>query len=156
MEQDKERLRTDLRNWGRRALQEVWRRRQGGERMKAEETRLASILADHPEFASAWESGADLEDTDTRIGAVNPFLHVQIHVMVEDQIAAGQPPEISEVLESFQAAGMTRHQAIHEIGKVLTLELHAALSEQRPFDSRAYGRALMKIRQGASSPAEPG
>ncbi len=156
MDQDKERLRADLRNWGRRALQEVWRRRQKGERMKEEETRLADVLADHPEFASAWEPGADLGDPDSRIGAVNPFLHVQIHVMVEDQIAAGQPPEISEVLESFQAAGMTRHQAVHEIGKILTLELHAALSDQHPLESRAYGRALMKIRQGASSPAEPG
>ena len=156
MEQDKERLRADLRNWGRRALQEVWRRRQGGEQLKAEETRLARILADHPELASAWEPGADLGTPDIRIGAVNPFLHVQIHVMVEDQLAANQLPEVSEVLESLQAAGMTRHQAIHEIGKVLSLELHAALGEQRPFDSRAYLWALRKLRDGASGQAGSG
>ena len=156
MNVDKDKLRGDLRTWGRRALQEVWRRHLQGEEMPAEEARLAGILADHQEFADAWEPGAELEDKDILVGEVNPFLHVQIHLMVEGQVAGANPPEVSEVLDSLQKKGMSRHQAVHKVGKVLTLALHGSIREHRPFDSDAYVGALKKIRPEDVSRAESG
>ncbi|MBI4161195.1 MAG: DUF1841 family protein [Acidobacteria bacterium] len=138
---ERDRLREGLRTWGRRAVGSIWRRQAQGEPLSGEEERIARILREHSEYATAWEAGAGSPDGAGPEG-VNPFLHVQIHAIVEGQIASGHPREVREAVERLEAGGATPHEAIHAAGKVLTVELHRALQEQRPFDTDAYGRSL--------------
>ena len=145
METDRDKLREDLRLWGRRTLCGIWSRFQQGDDLSAEEGRLARILEQHPEFAPIWDGEDGVELPEGVAGGMNPFLHVQIHMMVEDQVAAGRPAETAAALQRLEQAGRDRHEAVHDIGKMLTMELHRALVEQRGFDMESYVAALVKL-----------
>ena len=142
---DRDRLREDLRQWGRRTLRGIWRRFQQGDDLSAEEVRLARILEQHPEFAPVWDGEGEEAVPEGVAGEMNPFLHVQIHMMVEDQLASGRPAETAVTLQRLEQAGRDCHEAIHDIGRVLTLELHRAMVEQRSFDMGSYVTALGKL-----------
>lgn len=146
MKMEQERLREEIRTWGRRALGQVWRRSERGDPLNPEEERLARILREHREFAPVWAAAADrasLEETGA--GEINPFLHVQVHMIVEAQIRTGQPPGVARVIGELENSGMTRHEAIHAAGKILTLELHRAMVGKGAFDSAAYLLNLRKL-----------
>ena len=138
---EQERLREELRTWGRRALRQIWRSSERGDPLNQEEERLARILREHAEFSPAWAAEKP-SPKENGAGEINPFLHIQVHMMIETQIRTGLPPGVAEVIGELEKSGMTRHEAIHSVGKVLTLELHRALVEKRPFDSAAYLKNL--------------
>ena len=143
---EQERLREELRAWGRSALRKIWRRSERGNPLNPEEERLARILREHGEFARVWAAAADrpsLEEPGA--GDINPFLHVQVHMMIETQIRTGQPPGVAKVIGELENSGMTRHEAIHSVGKILTLELHRAMAGKGAFDSAAYLQNLRNL-----------
>jgi hypothetical protein len=146
MASERDKLRDDLRVWGRRALRSVWQRSVRGENLSEEERRLAAILDEHPEFAPVWDAGEAGEAIDPESGEINPYLHIEIHMMVESQIALARPPEVPETVERLQDGGLTRHEAVHAVGKALTLEMHHAIQGQRPLDGDSYVRALSQLR----------
>jgi hypothetical protein len=71
----------------------------------AEEQRLALVLAHHS------DPGAPLP---------NVRLHAAIHVVVENQVALGDPAGVAETLQRLQLEGLSRHDAIHLIGTAVS------------------------------------
>jgi hypothetical protein len=122
----------------------IWERSQRGEAVAGEETRLAAAMEEHPEYRVAWESPQGLSG-DT-IGGVNPYLHVTMHTIVENQLAQNEPPEAAEALERLLAAGVSRHEAIHRIGNLMLRQIWRIQRERRPFDRQAYNRALKSLK----------
>jgi hypothetical protein len=76
-----------------------------------------------------------------------PRVHAALHLVVEDQLATGEPPEARRALERLVAGGLTRHEALHAVGRVAADALDAALAGGR-FDREAYARALEALRPG--------
>lgn len=68
-------------------------------------------------------------------------LHAAVHVVVEDQLASGEPPEARRALERLVRGGLSRHEAVHAVGLVASNATSAAL-EGRRFDPRTYAREL--------------
>ena len=58
-------------------------------------------------------------------------LHAAIHVVVENQIALGENA-VRDTVERLQAKGMTRHDALHRIGSVVTELLLETSTVDRP------------------------
>ncbi len=65
------------------------------------------------------------------IKSPNARLHAAIHVVVENQIALGENA-VRDTVVRLQAKGMTRHEALHRIGGVVTALLLDASEEERP------------------------
>lgn len=86
-----------------------------------EERRLALVLAHHA------ESGTPLP---------NARLHAAIHVVVENQLALGDPAAVQETLERLQREQLSRHDAIHAIGTAVS-ELLLDLSNTSSADPKA-------------------
>ena len=61
-----------------------------------------------------------------RIRVPRLTLHATIHVVVENQIALGEAAVI-EALARLQAEGLTRHDAMHAVGTVLTGQIYELL-----------------------------
>lgn len=57
-------------------------------------------------------------------------LHMAIHVVVETQLADGQPAETARTLARLMEGGVSRHEAIHLIGTVVSQELISAVDQQ--------------------------
>jgi Domain of unknown function (DUF1841) len=102
--------------------------------------------------AGTWRATTDdervraVEEHHTAIGAAhpatrNPRLHATLHVVVENQLALDDPPEVRRALSRLLAGGLGRHDAIHALASVVAEATHGALSRKR-FDPRAYARAL--------------
>ena len=72
----------------------------------------------------------------------NPRVHAIMHLLVENQVAANDPPETKAAFERVIRAGCSRHEAIHAVGSVLAQEMYAVLKEERPFDRERTARAL--------------
>ena len=71
-----------------------------------EEARLEAAVAHHAQ-------GGEIHPAIQREN-----LHAAVHVVVENQLAAGAPRCVQETMERLMAAGASRHGAIHAIGRV--------------------------------------
>ncbi|MBW2458378.1 MAG: DUF1841 family protein [Deltaproteobacteria bacterium] len=71
--------------------------------------------------------------------------HAGMHVIVENQLASGEPPETRTALERLFAEGMSRHDALHAIGWVLTEHMSKAMKAQTPLEMSAYTEDLAKL-----------
>jgi Domain of unknown function (DUF1841) len=107
--------------------------------------------ADHAPTPKTWLAA----DEDDRLSAVEahhrglasharmpkPRLHAAIHLVVENQLALGEPPEVRRALVRLTAGGLSRHEAVHAIGFLVADATRAAL-ESRKFDAGVYAREL--------------
>jgi hypothetical protein len=48
-----------------------------------------------------------------------PHLHALVHYLVENQVAAADPPEAAAALERLRAEGLDRHDAVHVIAAAI-------------------------------------
>jgi len=76
----------------------------------------------------------------------NPRLHATMHVIVENQLAINNPPEVRPTLKRLVEAGLTRHEAIHAIGSVVAEALFKVMKEHAEFDRTLAARSLAKLR----------
>lgn len=70
-----------------------------------------------------------------------PRVHAAIHVVVENQLAQGDPPEAARALARLVEGGLDRHAAVHAVARVVGEAMTAALRDGK-FDAEAYARAL--------------
>lgn len=127
------------RDQARRFLIDAWRKHCSGLPGSALEILAADIVALHPEYHALL--GAD--DALTREwtpedGATNPFLHLSLHLAIEEQLSIDQPPGIRATFESRLSRHGERHAALHDILDCLGETVWRAQRERAPPDSAAY------------------
>jgi hypothetical protein len=79
-----------------------------------------------------------------------PDIHAAIHVMIENQIATDDETPAREALERLMVEGLSRHEAIHALGSVLTEMISAIANrddgeEAERFRADAYNGAIARI-----------
>lgn len=95
-----------------------------------EEARVRAVERHHVELGAA------------HAPSPKPRLHAALHVVVEDQLALRDPPEVAAALQRLRREGLSRHDAVHAISGVAAEHALAALSGQGKFDRGAYLEAL--------------
>jgi hypothetical protein len=113
--------------------------------LTGEDARLVQAMREHPEYGEVWDHLNELSDEEIEQDGVNPILHVTIHSTVENQIADDNPKEVRQVVEALMRRGLSRHEAIHRVGRAVSDEIFHILKEQRPFDEAAYVRKLRRL-----------
>jgi hypothetical protein len=78
----------------------------------------------------------------------NMTMHALIHVIVENQLALGDPPEVRTTLARLVTAGVTRHDAIHALGSVVVDALFEVQKSGTLFDRAKVRRQLSKLKPG--------
>lgn len=75
------------------------------------------------------------------------LLHATIHTIVENQLALEDQTIVRATLERLMEAGLTRHEAIHAIGSVLTEHIYDLLHMKNlPAEGHApYYAALQQL-----------
>ncbi len=101
---------------------------------------LAADLVDlHPEYHALLEA----EDALTREwtpeqGETNPFLHLSLHLAIEEQLSIDQPPGVRAAFESLLSRRGDRHDALHAMLDCLGEMLWRAQRNKQPPDGDAY------------------
>lgn len=125
----------------------IWERARRGGPLDPGEERVAEILRAHPEYESAWEIGAVLVEPEYQVGGVNPFLHAHLHLVVENQVRTGAPPEARRAVEELARRMGDRHEALHAVAAILIDEMRLMMQNGRPLDPVRYAGRLKDLRE---------
>jgi len=102
-------------------------------------------MRQHPEYVDLWGRLDELDEEQIVREGVNPMLHVMVHHIVENQIADNDPPQTAETVRALVQKGLSRHEAVHRVGGVVSDEIFEILKDDRPFDEIGYVRSLRKL-----------
>ncbi len=106
----------------------------------------ARWIDQHPEYH------ADLADEAAALAAVysvedgrtNPFLHLSMHLSIDEQMAIDQPTGIRQAVELLAARRGSLHTAQHEVMDCLGQMLWESQRSGRPPDGQAYLDAVRR------------
>jgi hypothetical protein len=105
------------RDEARRFLVDAWGKYRAGAPLTGLERMAAGIVAMHPEYHAVIDDPDRHLDRDflPEAGAVNPFLHLSLHLAVAEQLGIDQPRGIRAHFDRLALARGDEHAALHAI-----------------------------------------
>ena len=128
------------RDEARRFLIDAWAKHRKGHPLSGLERIAADLIAVHPEYHPALEDPDKHADRDyaPEAGAINPFLHLSLHLAVAEQLAIDQPPGIRAQFERLREARGDEHAALHAVLECLGEVVWQAQRHGTPPDATLY------------------
>jgi len=101
----------------RRFFFDAWRRHRSRSPLVGLEALAVDVMLMHSEYHHVLDDPARFLDREyaPEDGATNPFLHLSLHVAIEEQLAIDQPPGIRGEFERILARYGERHDALHVV-----------------------------------------
>ena len=128
---------------------DTWRKARAREVLTPMETIAADIIALHPEYHTVVEDPEAVHrDFPPEAGQINPFLHLSLHLAIEEQLSINQPPGLREAFEQCQARHGDRHAALHDVLECLGETIWRAQRDKAPLDALAYVEAVRRKAAG--------
>lgn len=139
-----------LRGINRKHFHDIWKKAQKGELdgLSEEEQRLGKIMLDHSdEYFNQFEFADALTDHEYNPESeVNPFLHVTLHAIAENQIQDRDPIEAFQFYNAMLRKKCSRHEAIHLLNIILVKFIFQILKEKKPFPLESYRKILKEYK----------
>lgn len=128
------------RDQAREFLFDLWARHRAGAQLTAMESMALAIVLEHPEYhAILGDRERYLErDWKPEGGETNPFLHLQMHLAIEEQLSIDQPPGIRAAVEALARKHDSMHDARHDVMDCLAETIWNAQRHGAPFDNASY------------------
>ena len=124
---------------------DTWRKHLAREVLTPMETLAADIIGLHPEYhAIVADPDAIDRDFTPEDGAINPFLHLSLHLAIEEQLSINQPPGIRAAFDAACERHGNRHDALHDALECLGETLFNAQRNGTAPDGLAYVGCLKK------------
>ena len=122
---------------------EAWRKYRAGEPLAGMETIALDVVLAHPEY-HAILSDPDRNRAKDYVDEGNPFLHMSLHVALEEQLSIDQPPGIAGGFQRLVHRHGERHKALHEAIECLAETMWRAQRDKLPPDADAYLECLAR------------
>ena len=124
----------------RRFFCDAWRKHVERLPLVGAEVTAADIAARHPEYqAMLADPNAAVEmEWMPEGGAMNPFLHLSLHLAIHEQVSIDQPPGIRAAFTILQSRRGERHDALHAVLECLGEMIWRAQKSGLPPDGEAY------------------
>ena len=119
----------------------AWRKYRAGEPVVGIETIALDVILSHPEYHEVLDQPERHRDKDYA-GQPNPFLHLSLHVALEEQLSIDQPPGIGARFQALVQRHGDRHQALHEALECLAETVWRSQRDGAPPDAAAYLECL--------------
>src|SRR4051812_50217078 len=91
----------------------AWRKYRAGEILEGMDAIALDIMLAHPEYREVLEHPDRYRDKDYSDEG-NPFLHMSLHLALEEQLSIDQPPGIRAAFGHLLKTKGDRHDALHE------------------------------------------
>jgi hypothetical protein len=115
----------------------AWRKHVDGQPLEPLERLIATVVAQHPEYHGELDGAGLDRDYAPEAGAGNPFLHMSMHIALQEQLAARRPEGIVALYRSL-ADRLGPHAAEHGMMDCLGEALWRAQRAGTPPDEAAY------------------
>jgi hypothetical protein len=118
----------------------AWRKYRETAPLEGLETIAVGVMLLHPEYHAILDDPDRFLDRDyvPEDGHANPFLHLSLHLAIEEQLAIDQPPGIRAEVARITAARGDRHAALHAALECLGETVWRAQRERSTPDAEAY------------------
>ena len=130
------------RDQARDAFLEAWRKYRAGEPLVGVEALALEVILAHPEYHAVLADTERNRDRDFA-GELNPFLHLSLHLALEEQLSIDQPPGIRQAFQALVLKCQDRHEALHHALECLAETIWRSQRENAPPDGAAYLECLM-------------
>lgn len=119
---------------------EVWRKYRAGETLAGLEAVALEIALLHPEYHAVLDLPDRYREQEyfPELGETNPFLHMSLHMALEEQISIDQPRGVSARFSQLAQRTGDRHAAMHEAIECLAEMVWRAQKDAAPPDADAY------------------
>ena len=121
-------------------LFESWRKRCAGEMLTPLEDLTAQLIDKHPEYHELFGDPANNQDREYAPDGetVNPFLHLMMHLTIEEQISIDQPAGVRAHFTRLSEKYQSEHEAQHAMMDCLGEMIWQAQRNGTPPDGALY------------------
>ncbi|MBV9192233.1 MAG: DUF1841 family protein [Betaproteobacteria bacterium] len=120
---------------------EAWRKYRAREPLVGIGTIALDVILAHPEYHDML-SDPERNRAKDYVDEGNPFLHMSLHVALEEQLSIDQPPGIATRFQMLVQRHGERHEALHEALECLAETMWRAQRDKLPPDAAAYLECL--------------
>lgn len=100
------------------------------------EDQLTQVIALHPEYHALIQ---DIEsDYFPEQGEVNPFLHINLHLSLREQLSINQPTGINDYYQKILNKVKDPHEVEHKMMDCIAQMIFSAQKNNSPMDHQAY------------------
>jgi hypothetical protein len=123
---------------------EAWRKYRAGEPLVGLESVALEVALLHPEYHALLEQPERHREQEyfPELGQTNPFLHMSLHLALEEQLSIDQPAGVAARFAALSARHGERHAALHEALECLAEMVWRAQRDAAPPDGAAYLECL--------------
>jgi hypothetical protein len=115
----------------------AWRKYRAGELLVGIETIAVDVMLAHPEYHAILDKPESYRDKDY-VDEANPFLHMSLHLALEEQLSIDQPVGIAARFATLVRRRGQRHDALHEALECLAETMWRSQRDKAPPDGVAY------------------
>ena len=128
------------RDQARRFFIDAWQKQVEGIPLTPMEHIAADIVRIHPEYHALLDGGATAltREWTPEQGEANPFLHLSLHLAIEEQLSIDQPPGLRAIFDLLLTQHGERHPALHVVLECLAETVWRAQRNNTPPDGAAY------------------
>lgn len=125
---------------------DIWQKHLNREVLQPLEVLIAQVLAKHPEYHQHFNDPDSLsKDFTPEMGESNPFLHMGLHLALEEQIQTNRPEGIIAIYQRLLKKYQDMHQAEHAMIECLAEAIWVAQRNHSAPDEAAYLECLKKL-----------
>ena len=136
----------------RRYFSSVWQNRHN-QSLDAQQQKILAIILEHPEYQPILENIEHYLDYQwlPEEGQSNPFLHMSLHLSLQEQNSINQPEGITSLYQEITKKYQDIHRAEHIMMDALTEMIWQAQQNHQGFDVNLY---ITLLRQQLALPPE--
>ena len=127
-------------------LFDSWQKRREKQLLTPLEDLVGQLIEKHPEYYSVFENPEKYRDREylPEQGEANPFLHLMMHLTIEEQISIDQPPGIRAHFVRLTHKFESEHDAQHRMMECLSEMIWHAQRDKTQPDPAIYFDCLAK------------
>jgi hypothetical protein len=130
------------RDQAREFLFDLWDKHRAGAALTPLEEVTLAVILEHPEYQAVLSERERerYRDRDWKPegGETNPFLHMMMHLAIEEQVSIDQPPGIRAAVQRLAQRHDSPHAARHDVMDCLAEMIWQAQRNGAAFDNAAY------------------
>ncbi|GGE74845.1 MAG TPA: DUF1841 family protein [Paenalcaligenes hominis] len=117
---------------------EAWSKYRQKQLLSPLENMAVNLVQQHPEYHDLLASPeATHHEFSVEKGQTNPFLHLSMHLAIQEQLSIDQPPGIKQAYDRLVAT-LDPHEATHRIMDALGEIIWEAQRLNKPLDNERY------------------
>jgi hypothetical protein len=115
----------------------AWQKYRDGVPLAGIESLALEVILQHPEYHAVLDEPGRYREKDY-VDETNPFLHMSLHLALEEQLSIDQPPGIRSRWDALLRRSRDRHEALHQAIECLAEMVWRSQRDGLPPDATAY------------------